>query len=244
MEQLNLPRVPMQRNLQVIQKQDLRPDGFLLVHSIFRTIQGEGPFAGHPAIFVRLSGCNLQCPACDTDYTGGSLYSVMELVDKVRDQAKLMKQPLVVITGGEPFRQRIGPLCDELLDRHPLFAGVQIETSGTLYTDGPWSDPNCTIVCSPKTPKINDQLRGLIGAYKFVLDAENIDPSDGLPIRTLLNEHGGRVARSYYNSDIYVQPLDEKDAAKNMRNLTAAIESAMKFGYTLCIQVHKIIGME
>ena len=39
------------------------------VHSIFPTIQGEGPFVGQPAIFIRLAGCNLQCPACDTDYT-------------------------------------------------------------------------------------------------------------------------------------------------------------------------------
>jgi len=47
-------------------------DGSILdFHSMFFTIQGEGPFAGHRSIFVRLAGCNLQCPGCDTEYTQG-----------------------------------------------------------------------------------------------------------------------------------------------------------------------------
>ena len=56
-------------NQQAPEKQQLRGDGLLAVHSIFYTIQGEGPFAGETAVFVRLAGCNLQCPLCDTDYT-------------------------------------------------------------------------------------------------------------------------------------------------------------------------------
>jgi len=49
-------------NQQPIEKQFLHPKGDLEVHSIFLTIQGEGPFTGQRAVFVRLAGCNLQCP--------------------------------------------------------------------------------------------------------------------------------------------------------------------------------------
>ena len=54
-------------NKQPIEKREPSYEGTLQVHSIFKTIQGEGPFCGTPCVFVRLAGCNLQCPACDTD---------------------------------------------------------------------------------------------------------------------------------------------------------------------------------
>ena len=50
-------------NIQPIEKRELSTDGSVQVHSIFYTLQGEGPFAGQPAVFVRLAGFNLQCPA-------------------------------------------------------------------------------------------------------------------------------------------------------------------------------------
>ena len=59
----------MQRNTQPAEKQVKSSGLILAINSIFYTIQGEGPFAGSPAVFVRLAGCNLQCPMCDTEYT-------------------------------------------------------------------------------------------------------------------------------------------------------------------------------
>jgi 7-carboxy-7-deazaguanine synthase len=51
-----------------VRKQELTEDGSLDVVDIFPTIQGEGPNAGRPAVFVRLWGCNLTCSFCDTDF--------------------------------------------------------------------------------------------------------------------------------------------------------------------------------
>src|SRR6202012_6048960 len=48
---------------------DYNSDGTVDVHSIFKTIQGEGPYCGERALFIRLYGCNLRCPGCDTEYT-------------------------------------------------------------------------------------------------------------------------------------------------------------------------------
>ena len=68
------------KNQQLADKPVLNETGLSLqVNSIFYTIQGEGPFAGRPAIFIRLAGCNLQCPGCDTEYTKRQTMTVDEI---------------------------------------------------------------------------------------------------------------------------------------------------------------------
>lgn len=230
-------------NIQPTEKQYL---GHLLeldVHSIFYTIQGEGPFAGERAVFVRLAGCNLQCPLCDTDYTEGrKMMEVGRIIQRVKKVGG--DCPLVVITGGEPFRQNIKALVWELI--HEGFR-VQIETNGTLFMpDLPYDDRRLTIVCSPKAGKVNSNLEQFIDAYKYVLHADQVDPKDGLPTLALNHSASPRVARPHpnFSGRIYLQPVDEKDDVQNRRHLQAVIASVMKHGYTLGLQIHKIINME
>jgi 7-carboxy-7-deazaguanine synthase len=226
-------------NTQPPEKQYLHPQGLLQIHSIFYTIQGEGPYSGRPAVFVRLSGCNLQCPLCDTDYTSERRMvgpvGLVELVNECNVAASL-----VVITGGEPFRQNIVPATNALLD-----AGyqVQVETNGTLVLyDFPFD--RATVVCSPKTGSLAKGLR--VDAFKYVMQAGQID-SDGLPLTALAHPAHLRTARPYeaFNGPVYVQPADitgepfETDA-----NLEACIASCKEHGYTLGIQIHKMIGEE
>lgn len=111
---------------------------------IFASVQGEGPSAGAPVAFVRLSRCNLACVWCDTAYTwhfegderphrGGVTYDraanrvTLEVAD-VAERIRALGQKRLVVTGGEPILQA-GPLA-ELLEALDDMT-VEIETNGT-----------------------------------------------------------------------------------------------------------------
>lgn len=232
-------------NIQPIEKIDQREDSSLDVHSVFHTIQGEGPLTGHPAIFVRLAGCNLQCPMCDTEYTAKRQRMSPEEV--LRHVRKLHPGPrLVVITGGEPFRQNITLLVLLLLDEDYQ---VQIETNGTLPPpEGlPGFEANVWVVCSPKTGKVHPLTAERAVAWKYVLRADSVDPSDGLPLRALDHTAHPRVARppeGFPVGAVYVQPADEQKVMSNIANRTACIRTCMTHGYTMQLQVHKLLHME
>ena len=98
------------------------------VTEIFHSIQGESSHAGRPCVFVRLTGCNLRCRWCDSEYTftGGTKISLDDVVARV----KAYECNLVEVTGGEPLAQAesfdlIKRLLDEGLE-------VLIETSGSI----------------------------------------------------------------------------------------------------------------
>jgi 7-carboxy-7-deazaguanine synthase len=229
-------------NKQAPEPRDLQPDT-LVVHSIFQTIQGEGPFSGRPCVFIRLAGCNITCPGCDTEYTG--IRRVMGL-DEIMTEVAVMdvesQYGLVVITGGEPLRQNVLPLI-KLLQNEQIH--VQIETNGTLPPPEGFDslDTPVTVVCSPKAPRVNPKLAPFVDAYKYVLDSDDIDPQDGLPMTVL----GGpvRPARPHegFAGRIYLSPMDVQDPAKNHTNTRAAVNVCMEFGYILNLQIHKLVGL-
>lgn len=225
-------------NRQIPLEQAVAPRTVLQLHSIFPTIQGEGPFTGQPATFVRLYGCNLQCPLCDTEYTGSQ---VTMLVKEIVTIALNYKHELVVITGGEPFRQGIDALVTALLNEDFV---VQIETNGTIFC-AIQQHYNAVIVCSPKTATIEIPAHR-IHAFKYVLHHKHI-AGDGLPTFALgrPNENNlvARPPVSYPRDKIYVTPCDTGDPELNRMNLEAAIASCREFGYTLGLQIHKIINL-
>lgn len=244
-------------NTQPVEKR--RHGAALEVHSIFPTIQGEGPFSGRAAIFVRLAGCNLQCPLCDTDYTSTRrLLTAAQVRAEVRSASAQCAANLVVITGGEPFRQELAPLFSLLLDEGYV---VQVETNGTLPPpkltgDFDYGTPESAgvafdrmdrdvfIVVSPKTGSVHKLIDCNALAYKYVLKADNVD-TDGLPITVLDHTAQPRVARPVRSGvPIYVQPCDEHNTVRNARNTRAAVESALRYGYILQQQLHKQVGVE
>lgn len=235
-------------NAQPIEKRTVRDDGRIEVHSIFETIQGEGPFCGTPCVFVRLAGCNLQCPACDTDYTSRrTALTPLDIVELVQEKRMA---GLVVITGGEPFRQEIGPM---LMALEAAGYYVQVESNGTLRPSNIlWStriDPRvgCYLIVSPKTGKLNADALPCIAALKYVGEAGDLAADDGLPVHALRHSANPRLARppAGWDRPIYLQPMDDhSDPAANRLNLLACVDSCMRHGYILQLQIHKILGVE
>lgn len=217
---------------------------YLDVHSVFKTIQGEGPFSGQAATFFRLAGCNLSCPFCDTNYTEGR--AILDLDDAMKCIAALVvPNKLVVITGGEPFRQTIGPFVKRLLDSGYR---VQIETNGTVYDETMkevrWN-PYLSVVCSPKG-RVHPTLKPEVSALKYILEAGHVAPSDGLPLRVLGTQSNVWIERPWqgFMGKMYVQPCYvENDPETTHRNVEACIDSVMKYGYTLSLQLHKVLDL-
>ncbi len=202
----------------------------LEIKNIFKTIQGEGPFVGMPAIFIRLGGCNLACTFCDTDFEDFTTFTVNEIIERIKEAASNIQ--LIVITGGEPFRQPIGPLCEELIQRGFI---VQIETNGTLYRNLP---EDVHIVCSPKAGKkgyssLREDLLPRINALKFLI-------ADNMPEYSYVPE----IGQSKHAITVFVQPMDQNNELLNKKNEKLAIDLSIRYGYRLSMQTHKILGIE
>ncbi|CAB4169003.1 NrdG Organic radical activating enzymes [uncultured Caudovirales phage] len=231
-----------------LQKSEHRLDSAKLeLHSIFKTIQGEGPFSGTPCTFIRLAGCNLQCPNCDTDYTSKRVSVTPEFILSILKTIR--KDGLVVITGGEPFRQYLSSLIG-LLTKSGYY--VQIETNGTIVpSDIFWSKNTSArsgayLVCSPKTQSINEHIEVEACAFKYVLNHKYYDVTDGLPNSVLGFPTKLKVARpsKAFTGLIYLQPEDSYDIEENVKNKEAVVKSCLQHDYILNLQIHKLIGVE
>lgn len=212
-------------------------DGLALdVQEIFPTLQGEGLYVGQPSVFVRLGGCNLACDFCDTEFETYQNWKLHQLIAEVENLAKnadgKIVRKLIVITGGEPLRQPIERLCKELVARNFL---VQIETNGTLFRELP---SEVKIICSPKISnkkyhQIRPDLLSRIDAFKFIISKSHLN-----------YQEIAEVGQSKFNIPVYVQPMDERDEAKNRANLEHAKNLCEERGYFLSLQLHKILGIK
>ncbi len=104
------------------------------ITEIYKSLQGESTYAGLPCVFVRLTGCNLRCTWCDTEYSfyGGKRMTAEQVFDEV--QRLSPNGGLIEITGGEPMIQEreLVPLMHRLLDSGYK---VLLETSGERPLD-------------------------------------------------------------------------------------------------------------
>jgi 7-carboxy-7-deazaguanine synthase len=135
---------------------------------IFHSIQGESSFAGLPCVFVRLTGCNLRCRWCDSEYTftGGTKVTIDDVIARVRAYGC----PLVEVTGGEPLAQPeafdlIRRLCDEGFE-------VLIETSGSI--DISPVDPRARLIIDVKCPGSGEEEKNLWSNLDRVRERDEI----------------------------------------------------------------------
>jgi 7-carboxy-7-deazaguanine synthase len=221
----------------------------LALEEVFYTLQGEGPYAGRPALFIRLAGCNLACTFCDTEFeTKASsephwhqaLERCMEFPRKQRE--------FVVLTGGEPLRQNATWLVQELLNTGTKL--VQVETAGTLWQPELYKAialGQVELVCSPKTKHINADVALWCHNYKYIIKAGEVDPVDGLPNMGTQRGNAGTEQRIYRPTTpvdiIWLSPCDEYDPVKNKANQDLARDLCLQHGYRLSLQTHKIVGV-
>jgi 7-carboxy-7-deazaguanine synthase len=135
--------------------------GLLPVSEVFYSLQGEGRFAGVPAVFIRLKYCNLGCSWCDTRFTWevgkieeGDLHTPSDLADRaaelIASSQAATKNVHVVLTGGEPMlhQDRLPALIDELGKRG--FGFFEVETNGMFVPSRKMIEKISWWNCSPK----------------------------------------------------------------------------------------------
>lgn len=170
----------------------------LLVTSIFYTFQGEGPFQGRPALFIRLAKCNLTCSFCDAYFEEGDWMTTEEILSAARDAIEatvatdnvkefVRRNVGMVVTGGEPMLQE--NLTGFLHATQHKFAWQQIETNGTQNISA--LPKTVKAVVSPKCLEKNGAAVKYLephpsvlthaAALKFVVTADASSPYHTLP---------------------------------------------------------------
>lgn len=198
----------------------------LPVNEIFYSLQGEGLFTGTPATFIRLAGCNLSCPFCDTNHKNG----VPRTVEYIVGAALRNPSRNVIVTGGEPSLHALAPLVDAL---HENGFFVQVETNGT----NPLPDTIDFITCSPKDVPVKlsriDEVK-LLFLPRYL---DNADDSPELTLKRLLPP--GVEPRRYA-----LQPCDTGEPYTNSRILEATVDYILRHPqWHLSLQTHKLINI-
>ena len=191
------------------------------VNEIFYSIQGEGYHTGTAAVFVRFSGCNLNCSFCDTAHQSGTDYTEEEIVEEVS------KYParLVVVTGGEPTLQLTVSLVSKL---HEVGKTVAIETNGTreVPANVDW------ITLSPKGAFVGEKGSLAVrkaNEVKMVFDNLLFKAEEVL-----------HVEADHY----FVQPCDTGDPVRNKMIINECVEFIKNNPqWRLSLQTQKILNV-
>lgn len=195
------------------------------VSEIFTSFQGEGPYIGIPATFLRLYGCNLNCKWCDTDISTYEVLSVDDVAEILMTQMEFNNINLLVITGGEPTLQmeEIKRLIREL----PEDIKIQLETNGSIFE----YVPEMEYVISPKEDKekvFENYYEYENTFFKFVITSqEDIDE-----VISIKNKYS-------YNKTIWLQPefSMDGDIADLIRENFPRLENIK-----LSVQTHKYLN--
>lgn len=218
------------------------------VNDVYACIQGEGALAGLPMVLLRLHGCGVGCPFCDTKETWETTAAnrVPTLDDALGANPRWCEMTAdalaaalrerfprlgwVLVTGGEPADQPLGPLVEALHRKHFIAA---LETSGTAL--GHVGARFHWVCVSPKIgmpggrPILPDALASA-NEIKMVIGRQ----SDLDKLDTLLADHRGHIPAS---AMISLQPMSANATATRL-----CLETALARGWRLSLQLHKYIG--
>ena len=224
----------------------MTPD--LPVNELFDTIQGEATWAGTHSTFVRLQGCAVGCPWCDTKHTweldpraertflevrfkdkDAATYALVRVPDLI-GELKHRHARHVVITGGEPCAHDLSAVTAAIA---AMGARAQIETSGTSAIR---ADASAWVTLSPKL----DMPGGLTVLPDSVQRADEIKMPVGKradvdKLLAFLQAHRSNRLRQI---PVWLQPLSMSRAAT-----AVCVEACAQHGWRLSVQTHKFIGL-
>ena len=219
----------------------------LPINEMFETIQGEGVYTGLPAVFIRLQGCPVGCPWCDTKHTWNidpenetspsvvlakttdtqSYFYIDEdhLITLLFQQGYCAKH--IVLTGGEPCMYDLRKLTTRLIEND---FSVQIETSGTFEVK---CDNRTWVTLSPKV-----NMRGGYTVLTQAIERAN-EVKHPIAMKKHIEELDALLARrSTPIRDVCLQPISQQTRATQL-----AIETCIARNWRLSLQTHKYLGI-
>lgn len=195
-------------------------NGKYRVNEIFYSLQGEGFWTGTPMVFLRLSGCNLACPFCDTLHAMGQWMDSGDILREIQAAGGDCRR--VCITGGEPSLQLDAALVEIL---HGAGYTLHVETNGTR----PLPDGVDWVCLSPKEVFGGEVVLGGADELKLVFDGDD-----------------ARISRwaAFPSAWHFLQPCDSPDAELSRRNTAATMDYVASHPqWRLSLQTHKLIGI-
>jgi len=190
------------------------------INELFYSLQGEGFYAGTPAIFIRFAGCNLHCPFCDTDHQAGEMMTTTE----IRQRMQAFPTRHVVLTGGEPSLFITADFIEQL---HQDQYYIAIETNGTqvLPSTLDW------VTFSPK-----DHM-GIPGATPVIQRFDELK-------RVYRSEEDPAPYLHFPAQHYYLQPCDYGDSKRNQQNQQATVAYCLAHPqWKLSLQIHKLLDI-
>ena len=206
------------------QKEAIKKGELLPIMEYFYSIQGEGFYAGRPAFFIRLAGCDVGCVWCDVkeswDSEAHEVLSADYLVNKVRESGA----NFCVITGGEPAMYDLAELTISLKD---LGMYIAVETSGAYPLKGVFD----WVCLSPK--KFKKPEKSVIEVAKELKVI-------------VFNTHDFKWGEEYANQvsndcKLYLQPEWEKHEEMCIYILDYIKENPT---WNISLQTHKFLGVQ
>lgn len=197
------------------------------INEIFYSLQGEGHHTGYPSVFVRFSGCNLECPFCDTTHEEGIMMSDNDIIRAIN----LYSARWIVLTGGEPTLH----IDEEFIRTLKRATGklVAVETNGTRPVP-----PSVDWVCvSPKTgidgiPDSSSEIRAAHADEIKVVDVgQPLEAYFSLPCRA-------------EKTLMYLQPCYVADEKRFERNRLHTVQRVLADPrWTLSLQTHRYLNI-
>jgi len=202
----------------------------LKINEIFYSLQGEGLRQGEPTVFIRLSGCNLKCDFCDTQYAweNGRDMSADQICTEVEDIRRFHPSRWICLTGGEPLFQDISSLTQRLKADN---WNIQIETNGIFSQNLPvdWYS------VSPKPEKyfVHSEYTDSAKEVKLIVTRE-------LEIETI------KIIRGKFPERIPLFLQAQSNLKWSLDRGIKLVEQAMGENLNnirLSVQLHKILGI-